>query len=94
MRRADQPERWVRDPDLHAVEMGEEFVMMGLAQGEYYSVKGVAATLWRHLAEPRDLAELCALVAAEYDITAERCRADVQAFLDQLRGKRMVLAAP
>lgn len=93
MRRADRPERWMRDPALHAVEMGEEFVMMGLAQGEYYSVKGVAATLWRHLAEPRDLTELCDLVAAEYDVTAELCRDDVVAFLEQLRSKRMVLAA-
>ena len=93
MRRADQPQRWVRDPALHAVEMGEEFVMMGLDQGEYYAVKGVAASLWRHLAEPRELAELCALVAEEYDITAERCRDDVAAFLEQLLSKRMVRAA-
>ncbi|GAA4078435.1 PqqD family protein [Nocardioides kongjuensis] len=91
--RRDRPERWVRDPGLHAVEMGEEFVMMGVDQGEYYAVKGVAASLWRHLAEPRDLTELCALVAAEYDITAEMCRDDVVAFLEQLRSKRMVRAA-
>jgi hypothetical protein len=91
--RRDRPERWVRDPALHAVEMGEEFVMMGLDQGEYYAVKGVAATLWRHLAEPRDLTELCALVAAEYDVTAELCHDDVVAFLEQLRSKRMVRAA-
>lgn len=93
MRRADRPERWVRDPALHAVEMGEEFVMMGMEQGEYYAVKGVAASLWRHLAQPRDLAELCALVAAEYDITAELCHDDVAAFLEQLRSKQMVRAA-
>ena len=91
MRRA---ERWVRDPALDAVEMGEEIVMMGLAQGEYYAVRGVAAALWRHLARPRDLAELCDLVAAEYDVTAEGCRADVEAFLGQLRSRGMVLAAP
>ena len=91
--RPDRPERWVREPGLHAVEMGEEFVMMGLDQGEYYAVKGVAATLWRHLAEPHDLAELCALVAAEYDVTAELCHDDVAAFLEQLRSRRMVRAA-
>jgi hypothetical protein len=73
--------------------MGEEFVMMGLDQGEYYAVKGVAASLWRHLAEPRDLTELCALVAAEYDVTAELCHDDVAAFLEQLRTKQMVRAA-
>ena len=77
-RRAEQDKasgRWVRDPDLHAVQMGEEFVMMGVEQGEYYAVKGVAATLWRHLEEPRDLGELCTLVAAEYDVTPARLRA-------------------
>lgn len=92
-RRVEGQERWVRDTGLHAVQMGEEFVMMGVEQGEYYSVKGVAAALWRHLAQPHDLAELCTLIASEYDVTAEACRADVAAFLDQLRTRRMVRAA-
>ncbi|WGX95778.1 PqqD family protein [Nocardioides sp. L-11A] len=83
----------MRDPALQAVEMGEEFVMMGLAQGEYYAVKGVAAALWRHLEQPRDLGELCALVAADYDVSAEACRDDIVAFLDELRGRRMVHTA-
>lgn len=89
----DRGQRWVRDDTLQAVEMDGEFVMMGLDQGEYYAVKGVAATLWRHLAEPRDLDTLCALVAEEYDVTPEACRADVAAFIEQLTGKGMVLAA-
>ena len=89
----DSGQRWVRDDTLQAVEMDGEFVMMGVDQGEYYAVKGVAATLWRHLAEPRDLDTLCALVAEEYDVTPDACRADVAAFLAQLSGKGMVVAA-
>lgn len=92
-RHADSSQRWVRDPALHAVEMDEEFVMMGVEQGEYYAVKGVAAALWRHLAQPRDLDELCALVTEEYDVTADSCRSDIAAFLDQLRTKGMVQSA-
>lgn len=95
-RRAEQDTtsaRWVRDPGLHAVQMGEEFVMMGVEQGEYYAVKGVAATLWRHLEQPRDLGELCTLVAAEYDVTPDACREDIAAFVDQLQGKGMLRAA-
>lgn len=89
-----QPEpRWVRTPGWEAVEMGGEFVMMSVEAGEYYAVKGVAATLWQALAQPHDLAELTALVAREYDVTAEACRADVAAFVDQLRGKGMVRPA-
>lgn len=89
----DRANQWVRDDTLQAVEMNGEFVMMGVDQGEYYAVKGVAATLWRHLAEPRDLDTLCALVAEEYDVTPDACRADVAAFLQQLSGKGMVVAA-
>jgi hypothetical protein len=73
--------------------MGDEFVMMGIDQGEYYAVKGVAAALWRHLEEPHDVAELCTLVAAEYDVTADGCRADVAAFVEQLQGKGMLRVA-
>ena len=90
MRRPDHPDQWVRDTTLQAVEMDGEFVMMGVDQGEYYAVKGVAAALWRHLDQPRDLDGLCALVAAEYDITPEACRADVAAFVEQLSGRGLV----
>lgn len=83
-------QRWVRDEGLNVVEMDGEFVMMGLDQGEYYALRGVAASVWRHLEEPRGLDELCALVAEEYDVTVERCHDDVAAFLGQLREKGMV----
>lgn len=88
----DRAEQWVRDDTLQTVEMDGEFVMMGVDQGEYYAVKGVAATLWRHLAEPCDLDTLCAAVADDYDVTPDACRADVAAFLEQLSGKGMVAA--
>lgn len=89
----DGRRRWVRDDSLQAVEMNGEFVMMGVDQGEYYAVKGVAAALWRHLAEPRDLDTLCVLVAEEFDVTPEACRDDVAAFVDQLGAKGMVRRA-
>ncbi|MCL2542971.1 MAG: PqqD family protein [Nocardioidaceae bacterium] len=89
----ERAERWTRHPDLSSVEMDGEIVMMGADQGEYFALRGVAASLWRHLDEPHDLDELCVLVADEYDVTPVDCRADVAAFLAQLRAKRMLLAA-
>lgn len=81
---------FVRRPGLHAVEMDGELVMMGHEQGEYYGLKDVAASLWEHLAEPHTTEELCARVADEYDVTADACRADVVAFLDELAGKDLI----
>ena len=89
-----RPDAYVRRPGLHAVEMDGELVMMGQEQGEYYGLRDVAASIWQHLAEPRTTDELCALVADEYAVTAEACRDDVVAFLEELVGKELVQPAP
>jgi DNA-directed RNA polymerase delta subunit len=81
---------YLRRPELHAVEMDGELVMMGLKQGEYYSLRDVAASLWQHLGEPHTLDELCELVAGEYDVSVQDCRDDVSAFLQDLTAKSMV----
>jgi hypothetical protein len=81
---------YVRRPGLNAVEMDGELVMMGHDQGEYYGLRDVAASIWQHLSEPRTADELCALVAEEYAVTADGCRDDVVAFLDELVGKELV----
>jgi hypothetical protein len=81
---------YVRRPGLHAVEMDGELVMMGHEQGEYYGLRDVAASLWQHLAEPRTTDELCTLVADEYDVSADGCRDDVEAFLAELAEKNLI----
>lgn len=79
-----------RRPELNAVEMDGELVMMGQEQGEYYGLRDVAASIWSYLAEPRSLDELVDLVSTEYAVTPEACREDIVAFLDDLVGHQMV----
>ncbi|MCZ4500602.1 MAG: hypothetical protein JWQ74_3157 [Marmoricola sp.] len=81
---------YVRRPELNAVEMDGELVMMGQEQGEYYGLRDVAASIWLLLAEPRTLEDLVVLIGAEYDVAPETCRADIVAFLDELSGKKLV----
>lgn len=90
----DPTRRFSRRPDLTAVAMDGELVMMGLDQGEYFGMRGVAATIWEHLAEPRTLDELCGLVSQEYDTTSNACRPDVEAFVDDLVTRQLVDALP
>lgn len=84
---------YVRRPELNAVEMDGELVMMGQEQGEYYGLRDVAASIWKHLDEPKSLEEIVILVSAEYDVTPETCRDDIVAFLDELTGKKLVTVA-
>lgn len=81
---------FVRRPDLHAVEMDGELVMMGQEQGKYFGMRDVAATIWKALDEPRTLADLVDLVSAEYTVEPETCRGDIVAFLDELLEHKMV----
>jgi len=88
---SDRPDAtFVRRPELHAVEMDGELVMMGQEQGEYYGLRDVAASIWNHLEEPKTTEELVILVSAEYEVTPETCRDDIVAFLDDLRARKLV----
>lgn len=84
---------YVRRPEMNAVEMDGELVMMGQEQGEYYGLRDVAASIWKYLDEPKTLEELVILVSAEYAVSAETCRDDIVAFLDELTGKKLVTVA-
>jgi hypothetical protein len=83
------PETRVRRADLDAVEMDGDLVMMGIEQGEYYALREVATFLWLKLDVPRTVAELCELVAGEFDTTTEGCRPDVEAFVGDLVEHRL-----
>ena len=83
------PDTRVRRADLDAVEMDGDLVMMGIEQGEYYALREVATFLWLQLDEPRTVAELCELVAGEFDTTTEGCRRDVEAFVGDLIDHRL-----
>ncbi len=82
--------RYARRPELQAVEMDGELVMMGQEQGEYFAMRDVAASIWRYLDEDRSLEDLVLLVTSEYDVPAEACRDDIVAFLDDLVGRDLV----
>jgi hypothetical protein len=84
---------YIRRPELRAVEMDGELVMMGQEQGEYYGLRDVAASIWEHLAEPRTVEELVELVCEEWSVTPEVCRPDILAFLDDLLLRKLVSPA-
>lgn len=90
----DRPDAtYARRPELNAVEMDGELVMMGQEQGEYFGLRDVAASIWKYLDEPKSLEELVLLVSAEYAVSPETCRGDIAAFLDELTGKKLVVVA-
>lgn len=82
--------RVARSEAIVFTDIDETIVMMDVDEGHYYELDRVGARVWRLVESAPRVAELCEALAAEYEVTAERCREDVEAFLDELNRLRVV----
>ncbi|HYC95812.1 MAG TPA: HPr-rel-A system PqqD family peptide chaperone [Sphingomicrobium sp.] len=73
-------------------DIDDEIVVMRLDSGDFYSLSGSAAAIWRLIDGTRDRATLIADLKAEYDADEASIESDVDEFLAELR--EMGLIAP
>ena len=78
------------DSQVSTVVEGETVVLQ-LETGNYFSLNEVGAVIWEELSQPRNFAELCSRVLAEYDIDEETCHKDVLALLERLDAEKMIV---
>lgn len=69
---------------LMTADMNGSAVMMDIMSGKYYNLGEVGGRIWELLEEPTSVSALVAKLTSEYDVTAERCRADIEPFLAKL----------
>jgi len=65
-------------------QMGGQTVMMSIPRGKYFALGGTAQRIWECLAEPLTVRQIVDRLAAEYDIDAAECEAEVIAFVREL----------
>ena len=70
--------------------MGAEQAILQLDSGKYFGLNPVGARVWQLLATPRAVSEVLATLLAEYEVPAERCRADLIALLEKLRAAGLI----
>ena len=84
-----------RRTDVLAADVGGEVVLMSVAHGQYYGLDPVASDVWRRIAMPIAIRELCASLADEYegdraaierDVLDLLARLDADGFLDVSAG--------
>jgi len=80
----------VTTADAIVSTVGDETVLLDLEDGTYYGLNGVGAHLWERLDEPTAVASLERETATAFDIDRETCRADVRAFLADLRDRGLI----
>jgi hypothetical protein len=88
----DTPEGWERlrrrrvvaTPDHVEAELHGEAVILHLGTRQFHGLEGVGARIWQLLKQPITVAEIRDAIVREYDVTPERCEADLAALLDDL----------
>jgi hypothetical protein len=76
----------------HAVscELAGETVILDMKSDRYFALSAIGTQIWNWLQTPCTVESLCARLVQEYEVTAEQCRADVSALLDQLLQQGLV----
>ena len=70
--------------DWLAAKVGDELVMMSAGKGKYIGLSEIGARIWELIETPQDVDAVCARLQDEYDVAAEPCHAEVEAFLNEL----------
>jgi hypothetical protein len=79
-----------RSDDALAAPLGEETAMMDVDAGRYYMLDDVGTAVWSRLDAPVRVADVVSDLQARYEVTPERCEADVIALLEQLHAKGLI----
>jgi Coenzyme PQQ synthesis protein D (PqqD) len=73
-----------------ACVVADETVILQLREGVYYGLNPVGTCIWRAVQSSRCVAEIVASVLAEFDVSRERCLADVRELLIDLEQHELV----
>lgn len=89
------PKRYARKGNFTLQIAADEAVLVPEEGGSsdedsVYALSEVAAAIWQLIEPGRDVAEIGRLIAEEFDVSVERAREDVAAFLAVLAKKGLV----
>ena len=76
---------------LMTADMNGSAVMMDIMSGKYYNLGSVGGRIWELLEEPTSVAALVEKLTAEYDVSAQQCRADIEPFLNTLLDRGLLV---
>ncbi len=77
--------------DQLSTEIDDKGVLMSVAKGKYYDLDPVATDIWRRLAEPVLVAQLCKNLSREYNADVAAIERDVMTWLEQLHAENLIM---
>ena len=83
--------KYIRNDKTISGRLHDELVMMDISQGKYFSLNPVATRIWDLLEDSKGLAELCRVLANEYEIDFEQCSREVEEHLNEMVKMKLIV---
>jgi hypothetical protein len=77
-------------PSVICRELSGETVLLNLESGVYYGLDGIGTRVWQLLLEGRTIADVCAVMLEEYDVSSDVLQDDVSSLVNELRERGIV----
>ncbi len=80
----DKNSKIERSDSVIQSEIDGEVVMMSIENGQYYGLDPIASQIWALIETPKTVKLICEELLAKYDVSREKCEADVMGFLNEM----------
>lgn len=80
----------VRSEGMMTAPVDQEIVILNMAGNNYISLDAVGRRIWELLENPVCIADLCRMLAAEFEATEDQISEDVLPFLAELEQESLV----
>ena len=88
------PQTVVSRIDVMSRRLDLETVMMDVEKDAYYGLNETGTWIWELLTEPMSVASVRDRLAAEFEVTPQKCERDVIAFVQSLVSRGLVEVRP
>lgn len=79
-----------RSPQIVGSLVEDEYILMSIDAGEFYTIDGPAAHIWQVLEQPQTLAALIAELMDAFEVDAQTCRADTVEMLAEMLDQKLI----
>lgn len=84
---------WKVSEEVLSSKIDEEVVLMSIEAGYYFTLDPIGSRIWELISEKSYTLEgLVLVLMEEYEVDEATCRADVQAFIDEMSEKKLILS--
>jgi hypothetical protein len=80
----------VRNNGLIEAEVENEIVALHIEKGTCYGLNPVGSRIWKLIAVPIRISDICAKLLAEYKVESRTCEREVLDLLEELRAEGLI----